>query len=504
MSTLYEEFNLGEETPLSKDEMVTARNCDVARSEDGKIYLPKDMSYDEGVLWLQRKKRELNEVVAFSEMIHAFPPDGAAAFAKALQEKFGWTSMVKTPGFFGADPPRMIDVEVGPNKSQKIPWGRFEIPGVEGHVETGVGMKDGHMVFAITGQVKQKHYYILADLAKLTREIVERESIYRGQAFKIEYTEEGAGEFGNMNAPKFLDLSEVKPEELVFSAELTRAINDYVFTPILKSAECEAAGIPVKRGVCMYGGYGTGKTLTAYVAAKHAVSVQRTFIYLKDVTHLADAIEFAKQYAPAVVFAEDVDRAVGGERSSQVDTILNTIDGLDSKESKVMVILTTNHVDKINQALLRPGRMDLALEIGPPDADAVERLIHIYSRNLLAKDTNLEAVGHQLSGQIPAVIREACERAKLSAVARGGKLEITEDDLLLAAETLVDHIMLLNEEKHDPSKLEALGQHLGFGIQKAMEHAQSKDLLGPDEMKRLPKSNGEGEAERLLHSPLEL
>jgi len=502
-SALHEKFrklaNLGEETPLSE---TTARNCDIARSDDGKIHLPQGMSYDDGVLWLQRKKREENEIVSFSEMIIAFPPDGAAAFAIALEKKFGWTSMVKTPGFFGANPPRMLDVEVGPGKSRKIPWGRFEIPGVEGHVDTGVGSKDGHMVFAITGEVKQKHYHILADLARLTREIVKEESIYRGQAFKIEYTPNDEGEFGNMNAPKFLDLSEVVPEELVFSAELDRAINDYVFTPILKADECEKAGVPVKRGVCLYGPYGTGKTLTAYVAAKHAVSVERTFIYLKDVKYLADAIEFAKQYSPAVVFAEDVDRAVGGDRSAQVDTILNTIDGLDSKESKVMVILTTNHVDKINQALLRPGRMDLALEIGPPDADAVERLIHLYARGLLDKDADLTRVGVELAGQIPAVIREAVERAKLSSVARGGKLEITEDDLLLAAETLVDHITLLNEEKNDPSQIEALGQHLGFGMIKAVEHAKENGLVSAKELTTLPKANGE--AERLLHKRLEL
>ena len=502
MSTLYEEFNLGEETPLSKTDEVTARNCDVARSKDGKIYLPVHMDYDDAVLWLQRKKREENEIVSFQELIQAFPPDGAAAFAKALEVKFGWTSMVKTPGFFGANPPSMLNVDVGPYESRKIPWGRFEIPGVEGHVDTGVGMKDGHLVFAINGEVKQKHYHILADLAKLTREIVAEESIYRGKAFKIEYTAEGEGEFGNMNAPKFLDLSEVKPDELIFSAELDRAINDYVFTPILKAEACEKAGVPVKRGVCLYGGYGTGKTNTAYVAAKHCVSVDRTFIYLKDVKYLAEAIEFAKQYSPAVVFAEDVDRAVGGDRSVQVDQILNTIDGLDSKESKVMVILTTNHVDKINQALLRPGRMDLALEIGPPDALAVERLIRLYSRGLLSDDADLRRAGEALSGQIPAVIREACERAKLSSVARGGDLEINEDDLLLAAETLVDHIMLLNEDKQDPSQLEAIGERLAFGFVKGARHAKDDGLLSIDELGSLPNANGE--AERLLHKPLEL
>lgn len=495
---------------MAKKKEVTARDCDVARSEDGKLYLPDRMSYDEAILWLQRKKREEEEEVAFNEFIQAFPPDGAAAFARAMKETFGWTSMSPTPGFFGSTPPIMLDVEIGPGESIKIPWGRFEIPGVEGYVQTGVGMKDGQMVFALQGKVKQKHYHILAQLAEITRDEVKKNSIYRGKAFRIEYKYDSdgdpAGEFGSLDAPKFLDLTEVKPEELVFSGELDRAINDYVFTPILKPEECEQAGVPVKRGVCLYGPYGTGKTLTAYVAAKHATSVGRTFIYLKDVSHLADALEFAKQYAPAVVFAEDVDRMVGGSRDQAVDKILNTIDGLDSKESKVMVILTTNHVDKINKALLRPGRMDLALEIGPPDAKAVERLINLYARGLLEDSTDLTRVGEALQGQIPAVIREAVERAKLSSVARGGKLVITEQDLLLAAETLVDHITLLNEEHEEPSKIEILGERLGVGMVQGLQNQGFLSVGGKDreierELTTTPKN---GNAAKDLHARLKL
>ena len=475
---------------MAKKQEMTARNCDVARSNDGKLYLPERMSYDEAIVWLQRKKREENEVVSFSELVHCFPPDGAVALMKAMKEKFGWTSMVATPGFFGATPPTMLDVDIGPHQSIKVPWGRFEIPGIDGHVETGVGMKDGQTVFLVQGQVRQKHYHILTELATLTKKFVEKESIYRGKAFKVEYHVDGKGEFGKMNAPKFLDLSQVKREELTFSDDLDRAIEDYLFTPIQKPEECEEAGIPVKRGICLTGGYGVGKTLTAYVAAQMAVEVDRTFIYLRDVRHLADAIEFAKQYAPAVVFAEDVDRVVSGERTADIDEILNTLDGMDSKENKVMVILTTNHVDEVNKALLRPGRIDLAIEITPPDAKAAEKLVRIYSGDKLDSKEDISDVGRALAGHIPAIIAEACQRAKLSMVSRGETDHITGSDLLLAAGTLKDQIRLLEDAPQERSKVEILGEVLGEGIGRGLGTMADKGLLSKDDLRAPGEGNG--------------
>lgn len=478
----------------------TARNVDVNRSEDGAIYLPEKMEIDEAILWLQRKKKEENQMVAVVETLECFPPDGAVALMRAMKEQFGWTALSTVKTMFGEEPPMMVDIEIGPNESIKVPWGRFEIPGISGHVETSATMKDGLVVFALTGQVKQKHYHVVTELARRTRELVATDSIYRGKAFKVRYNDQGTGEFGAMEAPRFLDLQAVVPNELIFSDELTQAINDYVFTPILHPKECEEAGVPVKRGICLLGPFGTGKTLTAYVAAKHCETVGRTFVYLKDVAHLADAIRFAEQYAPAVVFAEDIDRVVSGGRTEAVDEILNTLDGVDSKESKVMVIMTTNHIDKVNRAILRPGRIDVALLVGPPDAVAAIRLVKQYSRGLLAKDIDLEPVGELLKGQIPAVIREAVERAKLSSIGRRAKnVNITTEDLLQAGRTLNEHISMMAEDVDEATPVvQKFGEMVGRGIGLGLEVAANNGTLSPSEVGVL--TNGQG-AEG-LHTPL--
>jgi SpoVK/Ycf46/Vps4 family AAA+-type ATPase len=77
----------------------------------------------------------------------------------------------------------------------------------------------------------------------------------------------------------------------------------------------QAHKVPLKRGVLLEGPYGTGKTLTAFVTAKKCVENGWTFIMLDRVAALKEALTFARMYAPAVVFAEDIDRSVEGERT---------------------------------------------------------------------------------------------------------------------------------------------------------------------------------------------
>jgi len=194
-----------------------------------------------------------------------------------------------------------------------------------------------------------------------------------------------------------------------------------------------------------------GKTLLAYVVAQKATAQGWTYLYA-NVRQLAQAIEFALLYEPCVIFAEDVDQIVGTQdRDQGVNEVLNTIDGVNVKGREVMVILTTNHVDKINQAMLRWGRLDTVISIPPPDAEAATKLVELYSRGQLAWGTDLSEVGTDLAGQIPAMIREVVERAKLGAIVRGQGQPgpITAHDLRVAARGMKRHLSLLTPKLQD-------------------------------------------------------
>ncbi len=436
-------------------EQKTARDTDIVR-EGTKIILPakpKEMTYKEAREVLERKEREEEQDVAVNEVVEVYPQDGAIAAAEAMREIFGWAEMISTPSFFGPQPPAMVSIRTGPAPTDtvSIPWGRFSLPGVVGWIHFGVTERNNRQVFQIQGQVKQKSYGLVHKLAERTREIAAEKSIYRRKALLVDFEQENW-----LDQITFIDVSRVKPDELILPEAVQAQVETSIFAPILYAEQCKRFGVPQKRGILLEGPYGTGKTMVAYIAAKHAVNSGRTFIYVKDSRQLASAFEFAQQYAPAVLFCEDIDRVVGGKRDREMDNLANVIDGLTAKESELLLVLTTNDVSAIHPVMLRPGRLDAIISVSPPDAAAAARLIQLYGRGLVrATPEELLKVGELLDGQIPAMIRECVERAKLSAIYRQqgiGEPELTAEDLTTASMSLANQQRLLAAPAPPPTK----------------------------------------------------
>jgi transitional endoplasmic reticulum ATPase len=402
------------------------------------LVVPESMSTKQAIEVLQRKLIYDDEPVALNIRFDTFLLDGAQALQKALHKKYGWVGMqVIPPTFFDpARPPQMIGVNISAKETIHVPWGRIMLPGVEGYLETGMEKtNDGRLCFVLHGTVKRKHMKAVEEIVALTKKFLETDSIYKGKAVRIRF-KDSDGDALEMPEPRFLDLSNVKEHELIYSDDVNRAIQASLFTPIERAEECRALGIPLKRGVLLAGPFGVGKTLAAYVAAYKAEKAGWTFVYCETAPELADVVRFAQQYAPAVVFCEDIDRVVSGDRDIDMDQILSIVDGIESKESEILIVLTTNEVKNINQAMLRPGRLDSVVNVTPPDPGAVVRLIHLYARGILANGEDLTEVGVHLAGQIPAVIRECVERSKLHALRLsqpGEEVRITSEALLSAA-----------------------------------------------------------------------
>jgi transitional endoplasmic reticulum ATPase len=136
-----------------------------------------------------------------------------------------------------------------------------------------------------------------------------------------------------------------------------------------------------------------------------------------------------------------------------MDDILNILDGIDTKSHRIITVLTTNHLENINQAMLRPGRLDAIINVEAPDAEAAQRLVRMYGGGAIPLTEDLTAVGVILNGQIPAVIEETVKRAKLYQLGktpRGGAVTgLTADAILTAAKTMATQIDLLREKKED-------------------------------------------------------
>jgi chaperone BCS1 len=127
-------------------------------------------------------------------------------------------------------------------------------------------------------------------------------------------------------------------------------------------------GIPYKRTYLLYGPPGTGKTSTIAALASH---IDRHIAYL----HVADPkmtdskLKTAMQKVPknCVIVLEDVDALFTADRDKleniplSFSGLLNALDGIGGKDATIFV-LTTNHIERLDPALIRPGRVDMHLQ----------------------------------------------------------------------------------------------------------------------------------------------
>lgn len=422
-----------------------------------KLVIPTGVTLEEAKGLIERRQKYEAQKTVVSESFDAFPLDGAVMLDRVLNRRYGWSPAVPTPGFFTDNPPQLISVEVGPGQTKQVPWGRFLLPNVEGNINCGVNRtQDGRYCFAIHAEILRRDEEVVRKLFDDVRQEIKTNSIYRGKAIRINFLDDDGDALTNPQ-PKFLDTDSVDPGMLVLSQHLHRAVETNLFVPITRTRDCINNGIAVKRGVLLGGIFGTGKTMIAHVASKLAVESGITFLYIQKATELSHGIEFARQYqSPAcVIFCEDIDREVAGERTEEMDEILNTIDGIDAKTSNIIVVLTTNAIKDINPAMLRPGRLDAVIDVTPPDAGAIERLIRVYAGSSLKAGTDLTKIGEVLSGNIPAVIAEVVKRAKLSQLGlqeEGTRVtQLSEEALLDSAQTIKAQVELLSPPVMKPA-----------------------------------------------------
>lgn len=455
-----------------------ASDVSVVHSKDTKqILIPDGMPLLEASQWLIDKNQAEDKKVGIHHEIDCFPLDGAVAFREALDEVYGFSQNVDTPGDFPwdpANPPTVIGVPTGPDTVKQIPWGRVQIPGIAGFLETSLSVKPTPR-FILAGETKQRHLPDVERIVAAMKSRLKAASIYKGKAFRLDlsWLREGRSMHPVADAPKFTVPIDANPEELIFPKAVKRDVELGLFTPIEKSELCRQHKIPLKRGILLEGPFGVGKTLTAYVTARKAVENGWTFIYLANVMDLSACFKIAAQYAPCVIFAEDVDRVIGGDqRTEAIDAVLNSFDGIEAKNTEIITVLTTNHVEKLSQAILRPGRCDTLVSVTRPDAEAAAKLVTLYGRGLISKDADMKVIGTKLNGRIPAEIREAVERAKLAAIDRlNGPIEgnVMQDDIVEAVHAMeAQHLLLKPKDVDKRGVAEKCADIIGTHISESM------------------------------------
>jgi ATP-dependent 26S proteasome regulatory subunit len=140
---------------------------------------------------------------------------------------------------------------------------------------------------------------------------------------------------------------------------------------------------------------------------------------------------------PATIILEDVD-LIGTERQHQTVSanallfeLLNQMDGL-ADDTDLLFVLTTNRPEILEPALAaRPGRIDQAIEVPPPDAACRRRLLDLYGAGLNTDGIDWDRLVERTAGASGAFVRELLRKAAVFAAedSNGNELVIREKHL---------------------------------------------------------------------------
>lgn len=236
--------------------------------------------------------------------------------------------------------------------------------------------------------------------------------------------------------------------------EVKQTLREAVEWPLLYPEFFEQTGTSPPRGVLLYGPPGCGKTLMAQALASESeinfISVKGPELLNKWVGESEKAVreifKKARQASPCIIFFDEIDaiapvrgaRLNDGVSDRVVAQLLAEMDGVETTKGLIM-IAATNRPEMVDPALLRPGRFDVKIRIGRPDAAARRAILEVHTLNKpLADRTIIDRLVPRTKGLVGADLAAMCNRAALSAIRRAVNFRNQGANGLSEAEAAID------------------------------------------------------------------
>ena len=448
---------------------------DITYSGD-KLIIPTTMTIERAIKFLTKKHQELEKHTTFNKTFNYRPWDGAYCMWNVFKRTFGAVAHRGTMGMFGPNPPQMMSIATGYNQEEQVPWGVFELPLLPGvtfesdqshHPEFGP-------LFALSASGPKKYAAEVQGIFILVEEELKNNSMYRGKAFDGQIM------------PEFMDLSGVDPDQVVYSKEVMTQLEVNVWAQLRHTEQFVNEGIPLKRAVLIHGPYGTGKTLAAILTGQEAEANGWTFIKGRPGRDdLAFVMQTARLYQPAVVFYEDVDKVSDAETLSEngISRLLDDFDGIGAKDTRILMVLTTNHPERIHKGMARPGRLDAMIKIDELDVEGTAKLVKCRVADRLAEEIDWDAVFEASKGYKPAFVTEFADRAIRYAMSRTNgdmaEVKLETEDLVFAASGLRPQFEVMEgaKDRHQKPELE---QALSATVKSVMRENLNDRVLVPE------------------------
>ena len=188
-------------------------------------------------------------------------------------------------------------------------------------------------------------------------------------------------------------------------------------------------GAKVPKGILLHGPPGTGKTLLAKAVANESKAkffAQSASSFVEMFAGLGAArirrlFREARKHAPAIIFIDELDavgatrgKDVSGEKDQTLNQLLVEMDGFEGADNLV-VIAASNLLDKLDPALLRPGRFDRQIFVSPPDLKGRLAVLGVHTKNKPLHEVDLSVVARQTAGLTGADLANICNEAAIFA-----------------------------------------------------------------------------------------
>jgi AAA family ATPase len=235
----------------------------------------------------------------------------------------------------------------------------------------------------------------------------------------------------------FLETPNIRWSDIGGQHDIKRRLKNAIERPLRQADLMKQLNIRPKKGVLLYGPPGCSKTLMVKALATEA---ELNFLAVKGAELISmyvgeserairEVFRKARAASPSIIFFDEID-SIASTRKSELNvltTLLNEMDGFEELRN-VLVVAATNKPQQIDSALMRPGRLDNIVYVGPPDEETRREILHNwFSKSRVVGVEPNDLAGVRTKGFSGAELTSVCQTAGEYAM-DAGRDHITRED----------------------------------------------------------------------------